>query len=87
MTLQEYDKKMADVAKMHKEARAIDMLALWTEEKIYKDACLECHSREPGFPDWTSSEIHGYFNTPRQVLEAIQAQAEEAEKNKTVMED
>ena len=40
------------------------------EIDLHKSFGLDCVSREPGLPCWTCPGTFGYFNTPREALEA-----------------
>jgi hypothetical protein len=70
LTLEQFDQAMERAANMDRLSRQMLADSKNIEEAAYKKAGLECHHREPGFPCWTHQKIIGYFNTPRQALEA-----------------
>lgn len=40
------------------------------ENAMLKNLGIECVNREPGFPCWIMKGKTGYFNTPREAMEA-----------------
>lgn len=74
MTLAEWDDHMRQVAILEAESRTTAHEALTLELATLKAAGIEHTAREPGFPSWSHARLPGYYSTPRQVIEALEAQ-------------
>lgn len=75
MTLKEFDNLIEAAHSIRIRARELTAVANNLDEDVFNMAGIEWHSREPGFPCWTFDAkvgIHrpGYYNSPRNALEA-----------------
>lgn len=73
MTLKEYDLVLDSVWQMRYLANKIKSDADSLYHKLHKEMGIECHSRDPGFPCWTHTYLGKYYETERQVVEALDA--------------
>ena len=70
MTIDQFDNRMKHIAFIQKRAKELLALADGMETDTWLEAGVWSHNREPGFPCWSIGGADGYFNTPRQALEA-----------------
>lgn len=70
MTLSEFDVMMAEVAAIEVEASDLHGIAVRLETYCYRMAGLDEIAREPGFAQWTIEGLAGFFDNPRQALQA-----------------
>lgn len=73
--LQEYDRTIELVAWLDGMATDMRVQAAKLEESCYAALGLEFHNRDPGFPGWSISGLSGYYNTPREALQALSLQS------------
>ncbi len=70
MTLKEFDAAMAKAGEIRRYAAEIITATTALEVQTFHVAGLECDGREAGFPCWRIEGVEGYFNTPREAVEA-----------------
>ena len=70
MTLEEFDFLMEIGHRMERSGQALILESSRIELKTLSLAGIEWVSRDPGFPCWTIRDYNGYFNSPRDALQA-----------------
>ncbi len=72
MTLEEFDIRMANAAKLRELSNDMLLLAHRWEDAAAKAAGVVYVNREAGFPCWTAEGSGCYYGTPREALQAIE---------------
>ena len=72
MTLEEYDQRTAELHAKGNEIFRLKLALRAEEDRLFKDAGLSCHGYEPDAPCWTHKGLAAYYNTAREVIEALE---------------
>ena len=71
MTVEQYWQMMRRAQDIRNRANAMLAEADAMERAFLKEAGVDCHDREPGFPCWTANGLRRYYNSPHEVLAAL----------------
>jgi len=72
MTLAEFDAEMDHADTARRRGKFLLLRADGLEEAACRRAGIVHVERDPGFPCWTAEGLAGYYDTPRQVVEAME---------------
>ena len=73
MTLEEYDQRIRHAINVQIDGDKLAAAGRALESELYRDAGIEWHTRDPGFPCCAHNALPGYYNSPREVVEALEA--------------
>lgn len=72
MTLADYDMVMHENVMAIIAAEETLKVLRRFEDRLHRRLGIEFHSREPGFASWTHPKLVCYYNSPRDIIEALE---------------
>lgn len=72
MTLDQYDTEEKSIRRLEANINRMQVRKANLESWLHREAGIAYVDREPGFPCWHIDGLSGYFNTPREAVEALE---------------